>query len=592
MGAFFLYKNDDKNINLDAVKRVFRKKGFTKPKVFNLGVMTLWLYRKQLIDEDNYVFAPNGAELFVTGSVVYKGLSYRQSIQEILIDYSNGNLNFDSLLGSFCLIFNHNEKIEIFTDRLCTHHVFFDEGLGRISSSFLAMIASSSKPCHLNRLAFYEKITTGYNIGPDTLFDEIKQLTPTLKERLGNDTIRFIPHPATSDTLILSKKQGFQTCVQTQLQALVSYFNHIKPLAIEYGCDLGLSSGYDSRLILALAKKVGLPASVHSHYTMTVHEAEVETAEKIAKSADVPFRKNQTRRIEDHSEASLYEIMEDGLYYYDGRTGDNSGAFSETYTRTYKLKTLGKERLRLNGEGGEIYRNYYHTASPMVYFRDWFINHLFYWYAQETLRSKNLMQSVEDYIFSKVSNLLEIPHHGWVNQLFLRRYYGEIHLPYCEGFLANADNQLAFFLFPFMEMANLYPAYQATPYIGFAGKFEATMIECLNPKIASFSSHYGFPLNQPPVNHLLYCAAKGYIPDRFWYLRKRWQNRKNRLNTAAYKRYERLHRTSSVIREIELLLSDVFPELDIQAAFCNIPQQSTLLYVGYALLCFKDKIQF
>ena len=45
--------------------------------------MMLRLYRKQLVTDENYLTDADGSSLFATGSVVYKGLSYRDTLRTL-----------------------------------------------------------------------------------------------------------------------------------------------------------------------------------------------------------------------------------------------------------------------------------------------------------------------------------------------------------------------------------------------------------------------------------------------------------------------------------------------------------------------------
>ena len=117
MGAFFLYKNRA-DIDLESVRQAFEKKEFGIPAVFNLNDMTLWLCRKQLVTDVNYLTDTDGSSLFATGSVVYKGLSYRDMLQTLLDDYLHDQLDLNELIGSFCLIFHVKGEARVLTDWL------------------------------------------------------------------------------------------------------------------------------------------------------------------------------------------------------------------------------------------------------------------------------------------------------------------------------------------------------------------------------------------------------------------------------------------------------------------------------------------
>ena len=83
MGAFFLNKKNSRLL-LDDAGKIFNRKGFTVPKTFDLGYWELSLYRKQVVDEDNFLIAENGISIFCCGTVAYRGNSYRQTLRQLV----------------------------------------------------------------------------------------------------------------------------------------------------------------------------------------------------------------------------------------------------------------------------------------------------------------------------------------------------------------------------------------------------------------------------------------------------------------------------------------------------------------------------
>jgi hypothetical protein len=589
LGAFFLF-DKAASVSRQSVQRVFQAKGFGAPKEFDLDTRTLWLYRKQLVDDDNYLVHDDGSALFVTGTVVYRDLSYRESLQALFQDFQEDRLDLGALLGSFCLIFYADRQIRLLTDRLCMHHIFLDDNISRLSTSFLALLASFSSPQPLNRLGFYERIATGYNVGPDTLIAGIRQLTPQLQSQVSTDSLSFVTHPPLPRHVTFSPR-GFMSCVESQLSVLRDYFKKVAPLATRYGADVGLSGGYDSRLLLLLLRDAGLQVSAHTHLTEDVHEQERRIAKRIAQATATELRTVKTRKLELHDEEALARIVRDGLYYYDARSGDNSGAFAETYTRRYKITTLGGQCLRFNGEGGELYRNYYHTALARVDYGQWMKNHIYYPFLDDTIKDRRLRLELHRYVVAKQSARLGVDLSGSVDRLTTRRYYGEIHLPDAEGALANADNQVAFFLMPFAEAAIVERAYQATPHIGVSARLQATMIAELDREVASITSHYGFPFTKEPLVHWMSSAVKGYVPDRIWNARRRLRVRYRDLGRRDLEAYERLHSRSEIIQQIEEALMDCAPEVNWRAAMRSQAQRATVMLVGSFLREFSGCIR-
>lgn len=592
MGAFVLYKSDHP-VDGNAIRSVFQKKGFAEPAEFCLGPMTLWLYQKQLVDEENFHFENPTTAVFATGTIVYRGKSYKESLETLLVDFRNGALDFDEMLGSFCLIFFVDNRIHVLTDRLNVHHVFMDQKATRLSSSFLAMLVSTKEPLPLNRLAFYEKISTGYIIGPDTLVEGISQLTDALQQRTRSDSFSFVHHPPRSSSVEYCSS-GLDECVEHQILVLRKYFEDISPLAQQYGPELGLSGGYDSRLVLALSKGLPQPLTIHTHLTKGVgsHEADKLIVPEMAGICGSEWQIVETTSMEEKSEDELAAVLADGLYYFDGRNSHNMGAFSETYTRRYKMRTLGDRRMSLNGLGGEMYRNYYFASRRRFSFRQFMLNKVYYDQAVFAVPGRRLFDEMHECIVRKMADTIGIEFTGSIDQLALKRYYSEIRMPDCDGINNNAHNQLAFFLTPFIEWRVVREAYKALPYIGRTGTFQAALIRRQDENLADVTSHYGFPLSQERLSHVLVAGLlRGYVPDRLWNFRARLRTKYRGLGMRDVESFQRLTERSGTMKEIAAVLGDLAPPFDLGMCLRDSANRATVVFLGSLLREFHSHIR-
>jgi asparagine synthase (glutamine-hydrolysing) len=589
MGAFFLFKSEQ-SINKDAVRDVFRKKGFDKPRRFDLAGMILWLYPKQLVGVKNYYFLDPETAVFATGTVVYKGLSYTSSLREILHDFINKTLDFDELLGNFCLLFYAKKKISVLVDRLSVYHIFFYAGGSRISNSFIALLSSFKHPLQVNRMALYEKVSKGYIVGPDTLVEGLQQLTPNLRQLPLNNCVKVLNYSSSYYHGEFCKK-GFEQCVNKQISVLKGYFYAIRDLAKSFGIELGLSGGYDSRLLYALSKYLKQPISAHTHNTLGVHEKGREIAEKIARTDNSELRAIETKRMDQQSEKNLIRILYNNLYYFDGRSADNSGAFSETYTRDYRIKTLGNARLSLNGLGGEIYRNYYYTSQKRFEFKDWMFNHVYYPFFRYSIKNNKVRDDLHAYVISKMSERLGTDLRRKIDLLTMRRYYSEIRQPDCEGVIPNAHNQISFYLTPFIEYRIIQEAYKATPYIGKSFDFQASMIAMLNSQLYEIESHYGFSPNKETFSHKLYSSVKNFIPDRLWNFKKSYQIKMRNLGRRELEKYVKLYKRHKIIREIEDVLHDYASDVNWRTCMRHYAMQPNAIFLGAFLREFHNYIR-
>jgi hypothetical protein len=581
VGAFFLYASDA-SVNETAVREVFRKKGFSEPAEFSLGRMSLWLYRKQLLQESNYLFSDAETAVFAVGTFAYKRLSYPESLAALLGDFTNDALDIDGLLGAYCLVFWGRGRIRVLTDPLNVYHVFVDEQASRLSSSFLAVLASHAERLSVNRLALYERLLTGYVTGPETLVSGIHQLTRPLQERMGGRSLCFVK-PSAGDGKVDEKADGqpreFGACVDEQIGALVRYCEGARRLAEQYHAELGLSSGYDSRLLFALLSALCIPRSVHSHWTLGVHEPELAVVRQMAELSGTTLRIVKTTLMDEKPDEEIASILLDTLYYFDVRGSAAIGSVSETHTRRYRVKTLGESRLTFHGAGGEIYRDFQVNLRRRFSFAQWMLNHVYYAAGAGSLTDAKLEGLVRESMIRKAEDLLGVALGHKVDQLAVRRYYGEVRGPYCDGNVNNAQNQLTFCLTPFLEPSVVRSAYRAIRHAARSGRFQAAMIARLDSRLASLPSHYGFPLVAEPLHQRLRGLVKGYTPD--WLLRaERGLRRQFRHNGSIGRRPAALTTRSATLRECLEALREFAPAVNVQRCMRDPTQANATLFVG------------
>jgi len=589
MGAFFLSRTGAQ-ISTAEAKRVFSRKGLGAPNSVHLGGWTLLAYHKVLWTVQNTVADTEDNRVFCCGTVSYRGLGYKASLARLLTDYRASAVDRAQLIGNFCLLFWDGRTISLLTDRLNAQHLFADESCDCVSSSFLAVLAAVPGRRVLNRMAFHEKLCTGYIVGPDTLVEGIHHLNHTLWPWFeGKTGIRVLngPPPDGRDEY---HEAGFGRSVRCQLEVLRSYFRKLEPLDAESRAELGLSNGYDSRLLLALSQALPNPIPLHSHCTVGVHESELAVARELASVGGNELAVFPTTRLEELHEQRRQEIMLNNLYFFDARCINDMGAFSETYTAQYRVRVLGQNRLSLHGLGGEIYRNPYATPN---YFRwnDWMDYAVFYPFAREACGGKNEFEAMRLHRNKKVGARLGVELPGKVGFHTARRYYGLVRMPDSASAVSNAYNQVAMILTPFIETTTLVEALKATPYIGPGGEYEAAMIRELSPPLAAVNSQYGHSFVSTPPRAALESRIKRALPVRLRAARRRRSSADSQRNPAIAG-YRDLRSRSAYVREIEEVLKTAFPQSDWDMAMRDGMQMRTSLFIGSFLREFHYKLRF
>jgi len=589
MGAFFLHKPNS-NLLLSDARTIFKRKGFSEPKQFSLGDWTLWTYRKQLVNENNYFISEDGMAVFSCGTVVYKGLSYKSTLKCLIEDFRDKRIEQDELIGNFCLIFWDTKQISVLTDRLNIQKIFFNENRSCISSSFLSVLAASPIPLPLNKLAVYEKLSTGYIISPDTMVSGIYQLEKkTVKTfNKNNKSIQFIRHSDYTGNCLHNK--GMDDSISRQITVLEKHFKKIEALNTEFLGELGLSSGYDSRLVLGCNKYLSRPFSIHTHSTGRIHDTELKIVQKIAQSKNLSVTIVNSQKLEDKNKQQINDILIDGLYFFDGRCSHNMGAFSETYTRKYKINVLGKNRLSWNGLGGEIYRNYYFTGFQKVNLRHWMNNHVYPPFASEVVGDKNWFEAMHQYRVKKIGEKIgDFTSNRKVKFIDLRKYYSKVRMPECDGNNNNAHNQLAFYHTPFFDPTIIREGINATPYIGYDGNYQAKLIEKIDSELASFQSHYGHSFSKFHMNYRLKYWTKSKIPNKIHHLRARYIDKSK--SGSFIPGFMEFIGANPMLLEIKKILSDSILQDRFEMAMIDYAQRPTTMFVGSFLLEFQNKLK-
>lgn len=590
MGAFFLYRKFS-NIDLPAVKHIFRNKGFDEPYKFDLGDSELLLYRKQLISEENYIIKDNYA-LFIIGTVIYKSANYTETKEKLLHDFILNKIDQDALQGNYCIIFFDGNKTVIMNDSMNVQHLFTDRDHQYITSSFLAAISAVKGKLQLNKMACYEKFSTGYIVGEDTIFKQVIHLTKDNQSKVINWNFvpwRNIEIPESFD------KNGMKRSAAKQAEAIISYLKKIKSFAEQYKPEIGLSGGYDSRLLYAATFKAWpFKISVHTHATegVAIHDIEKKIVKDMASQKNSPLRIVPTKSMESYSNEELEEIFKDGLYFFDGRCAYNMGAFSPVYTRKYKMEVVGDCRLTLNGLGGEIYRNYYMVSRRYINCEQWMKAHVYCQNIEDVFINKNHYKEMHAYICQKMSKELGFKWKDKVSNFKMRRYYSELRLPDCDALNCNAHNQISFYLTPFIERELVEKAYYGYKYIGISGEYQSEIMRITDYELADFPSHYGFSFSKrEPFKYKLYMLIRGLLPDSIWNMRIKllYGNYKEKDKNQIY--FDKVLNKCDYLKRASEFTESLFPEINfniLRRDYAMMPNSSYLSILFYE---FKDKLE-
>lgn len=541
--------------DLDAVQRVFEKMHLPAFEEFQTNSHVVRFYPSL---RTRKVYKYLDAILLVNGPVLYKQHDLDNSGNELLQDLIRNDVSWDQLSGSYALVLLRDNMIRIFNDQLGVYRLFGNTGKTFISTSFLASVFSSVQQQEINKSALREKICHGFILYPETLVKGVKDITyeniilPDLQKSYRNNP-RFIE----GNQPVQWQGAQFKEYVGKYLSALKG-----KPVS------LGLSAGFDSRLLLSGIKEYH-PKYLFTHSTGKVHEKEKQVAAKLAAVSGDELAVLPTQKPEQLSDDQERVMLDDLLYYYDGRTANNSGAYSMTGTFEYNHHHLQHAVLGLNGKGGEVYRNYYNLPPWKISYDAFYDVHVAYSSTRFVLNeedAKELRERFYDGIRNRISDW-----NNSVSKWSVQRYYSEVRQADCEGSIITAHNKITDYLAPFLDSQMLEKSYCSFQQLGLTDSFQSALINELSPELAAVPSKYGYSFNNRKLTGMLRSNFSVFIP-----LNSRRSHLENYFRKAVSAQRPLSNREAKACGILESVDSSV----NWKNAFIHYAQKNVAMYVA------------
>ena len=284
--------------------------------------------------------------------------------------------------------------------------------------------------------------------------------------------------------------------------------------------SLGLSGGFDSRLILSLLLKYDTKPFIYTNGNP--NSIDVKISKGICKAFGLEFV-NYYENDEFFKGSNLAEVIDEKFILDDGF--NNFGAFFSIQNKD--LINSQKARTNLNGAGGEIYRAWLNLSNKDLGISD-FMNVKLNDFSENIPRESFNRSIFFESLRKKIINNFGIEFSGVkIPPPFGNLIYPEFRLRYWAGRTISKINQFCFALLPYTEPI----LYLQSIYIPFkykvAGKFEAALIKKINPELAKHDSNYGFNFfDGPDFKKTLIEHSKIYIPNSLRLLLRRKDNKK------------------------------------------------------------------
>lgn len=526
MASYFLY-NKKLSIDEKAIKNYFANLGVNILNVFTLGNYRLLLFKKALIDIDNF-YQEDDFSIFVTGSIVYKKKGYLDSKIELLRDFRNKKIILSELYGNYSIIFyNHqSNQISLLNDPLFLKNVYIDYSANIISNNFISIIEARPYHYNLNYLSLIESTSTGSLIPPDTYAEGV--------ERLCKLNVKSIPnHFESMDVLelevdVAKRPNSRKEAIEYSSNSILEYFEAMKTIDLEFGSHIGLTGGFDSRLLLLGAHKTLSNINTNSFYRGTL-DREYVIAKDLAKVADLDF---VTYEDSDYNTGEFIDPNL-ALSFIDGQVRSQN-YIDEPYSHpNYGIGLYKNHLVGFHGCGGEQYRNA-DRMNGKISFDKYIKNEWILKNNIDFFEKKSIKNDVFENVKLKIRKTLDFYDKN-INLLVLKKIQNEIWNPSNRLTRVNALNQQQFYFAPFTEWQLSLYSYKLVDYLGKSNDFQVDMMLEFDSKLNEVPTTYGYSIKEGRSKSVR--LAENLIPLvprntalKFYRL---YKNRKNKKKTFS-----------------------------------------------------------
>jgi hypothetical protein len=428
----------------------------------------------------------------VAGTLTWDDLMGRPALEALLRTASLPEPDWSRLGGQFVALVRRHGRSFLLADHFAMFQLFHDKGMTFFSTSLLAAVEALPR-VSFDRQGLYELAFNVAPIGDDTLFNEIKTLGPDRIVELTPDGARTHPVarplPGAFASLPIEERLDRH---RTRLAAVVR--RHVRQFGDRVHCPL--SGGLDSRLVLAALRAEG--CRPHTYVYGGPGDGDVRIARLIgeAQGFDVEWLdKEAARQI---SPDEFPERVERNFQEYDGlpnfgelfENGSNAAARDARHSGG---------ALSASGGCGEIYRNFFYLPNRPT--RAGAVARTFFArYSRGDLTAefdeRAFLRAVED----KILAALGLPgERGRLPRAVIEQIYPRVRCRALFGREISLEGRYGAYLVPFLDRDVVAEAMTLPLALKNAGRFEAMLLEAIDPALARLPSVYGHDFATPPT---------------------------------------------------------------------------------------------
>lgn len=524
MAGLFLVRNDDHAFAaqaLAAARGAFAAQGFAEPLRHELPSWTLLAYPHIIGGPDGWLDQA-GAQVAVAGTLAVDGRMGREALAA-LADMDPLALDWNRIAGQFAALVRRGGRTFVFGDYFSAFQLFGDSA-GRLFSTSLLAASAALPRLSFNPQGVYELAFNVMPIGDDTVFAELKTLSPTSVIELRQDGVvhHAVAKPlpdAASDAPLAERIERHHARLKHVVGA------HVGGFAGEVMCPL--SGGLDSRLVLAALREQGV--SPHVYVYGNPGDPDVEIAQSIGAACgfDVDWIDKDEGEVAPDAFAAL---VERNFQQFDGLPTFGN-IFDNGVHGAAQLRRHAGGAMAVSGGCGEIYRNFFYLPDRRFSADDIAATFFARFDAGDAAGGFDPRAFLEG-ITAKIRAAIEPPAAtGGLSRARVEQIYPRIRCRALFGREISLEARFSPYLMPFLDHQVVAEAMTLPLGLKNTGRFEAALLNAIDPELARQPSAYGHDFAGPPNLHHRFGEWQSRI--RPVWLRKRTYALRRRFGTMG-----------------------------------------------------------